>query len=319
LLPASADLIKSNPRDGKIYISAEDADNNNAGAGVIVYDPVANAISAWYKVGSACPGHGIDIDPVSNIAVVGCFGGTSNGDMAIDLSNGTVLKFFPDVGGTDTISFDPNNRRFYAAAGLGTATTSGCPGTLPGPFGANVPILGVIDAKGPASGRARLDGVACTGRGNHTAGVDPITNTVYVPVSQFPADPTSNTTGHAGILVFKDHSPIAQALVPETVGELLPIGSGATQVTLKTTLGRTHESVRADATNVTGQTAWLVIPTTVGNEVVNCTVDTSKSSAACADLLLGEPLIGSVATFSVDSLPVARAAIVPENRDRDDR
>jgi hypothetical protein len=305
LLPASPDLIKWNPTDGKIYISVEDADNNNAGAGVVVYDPATNAITAWYKVGPACPGHGIDIDPISNVAIVGCFGGTSNGDMAISLKNGAVQKYFSDVGGTDTIVFNPNNRRFYAGAGLNSASTSGCPGTLPGAFGATVPIVGVFDA---ISGTAALDGVACTGRGNHVAGVDPINNVVYVPVAQYPADPTSNTTGQAGILLFRDTTPAAQALLPQTLVVLSPVGANVTG-TIAMTLTGTRVRVSGNPTGITGQAAWFVVPTTVGNEIIDCAVNTVAGSAVCGEYLIGQPLVGATATLSVDSVAVARGTI----------
>ena len=208
LIPFSADLIKFNPRDGKIYIAMEDADHANASAGIGVYDPATNTMSApaMYKVGSICPGHGIDIDPISNIAVMGCFGGTSNGNLGINLANGKYIQF-TDVGGTDSIVFNPNLRRFYSGSGLNKASTSGCPATPNAPpFGSLVPVVGVFDAKHPTSSApAKLDGVACTGRGNHIAGVDPITGEVYVPVAQYPADPNSTTTGTAGILVFRRH------------------------------------------------------------------------------------------------------------------
>jgi hypothetical protein len=305
LLPASPDLIKWNPTDGKIYISVEDADNNNAGAGVVVYDPAANAVTAWYKVGPACPGHGIDIDPISNVAIVGCFGGTSNGDMAISLKNGAVQKYFSDVGGTDTIVFNPNNRRFYAGAGLNSASTSGCPGTLPSAFGATVPIVGVFDA---ISGTAALDGVACTGRGNHVAGVDPINNVVYVPVAQYPADPASNTTGQAGILLFRDTTPVAQALLPQTQVVLSPVGGSVTG-TIVMTLTGTRVRVSGNPAGISGQAAWFVVPTTVGNEIIDCAVNTAAGSAVCGEYLIGQPLVGATATLSVDSVAVARGTI----------
>ena len=109
LIPFSADLIKFNPIDGKIYIAMEDADHNNASAGIAVYDPATDTMSApaMYKVGSICPGHGIDIDPVSDVAVMGCFQGTSNGNLGIDLKTGKFVVF-TDVGGTDSIVFNPN-------------------------------------------------------------------------------------------------------------------------------------------------------------------------------------------------------------------
>jgi hypothetical protein len=305
LLPASPDLIRWNSIDGKIYISVEDADNQNAGAGVVIYDPSVNAVSGWYKVGPACPAHGIDIDPISNVAVVGCFGGTSNGDMAISLKDGSVQKYFSDVGGTDTIVFNPNNRRFYAGAGLNSATTSGCPSTLAGPFGALTPIVGVFDA---TSGTAKLDGVACTGRGNHVAGVDPINNVIYVPVAQYPADPNSNTTGQAGIVLFRDTTPAAQALLQKTQVALMPVG-GSVSGTVTMTLTGTRVRVSGTPTGVTGQAAWFVVPTTVGNEVVDCAVNAAAGSAVCGEYLVGQPLVGATATLSVDSVAVARGTI----------
>src|SRR5215471_12188910 len=304
-LPVSADLIKFNPTDGKIYIAAEDAEGGNAGAGVYAYDPETDAVRLVSRIGPPCPGHGIDIDPISNIAVVGCFGGVGdNGDIAVDLNNGALLTTFTDVGGTDTVVFNPNNRRFYAAAGLNTATTSGCPkGT--GPF---TPILGVMDASGPPHNPVRIDGVVCTG-GGHIAGVDPITNFVYVPVSQFPADPNSSTTGQNGVLVFFDSSPLAQTPIKQAKATLSPIDRGLTKASVEMTLDRRRMHVVSSITGVTGQAAWLVIPTTVGNELVSCAVNTSAHAANCADDLLGDPLIGSIATLSVDAVAVARRSI----------
>ena len=310
-LPVSADLIKFNPIDGKIYIAAEDAEGGNAGAGVYAYDPETDAVRLVSRIGPPCPGHGIDIDPISNIAVVGCFGGVGdNGDIAVDLSNGALLTTFTDVGGTDTVVFNPNNRRFYAAAGLNTATTSGCPkGT--GPF---TPILGVMNASGPPRDRVRLDGVVCTGPG-HIAGVDPITNFVYVPVSQYPADPNSSTTGQNGVLVFWDSSPLAQAAVTEAEAKLAPLGGNAASATVDMTLHRRRMSVRSLLTGVTGHIAWLVIPTTVGNELVPCTLKTSTGGIGCSGDLVGDPLVGSIVTLSVDSIAVARGLITRSPRD----
>ena len=310
-LPVSADLIKFNPIDGKIYIAAEDAEGGNAGAGVYAYDPETDAVRLVSRIGPPCPGHGIDIDLISNIAVVGCFGGVGdNGDIAVDLSNGALLTTFTDVGGTDTVVFNPNNRRFYAAAGLNTATTSGCPkGT--GPF---TPILGVMDASGPPSDRVRLDGVMCTGPG-HIAGVDPITNFVYVPVSQYPADPNSSTTGQNGVLVFWDLSPLAQAAVTEAEAKLAPLGGNAASATVDMTLHRRRMSVRSLLTGVTGHIAWLVIPTTVGNELVPCTLKTSTGGTGCSGDLVGDPLVGSIVTLSVDSIAVARGLTTRSPRD----
>jgi len=310
-IPFSADLIKFSPRDGKIYIAMEDADHNNAAAGIAVYDPATDTMSApaMYKVGSICPGHGIDIDPISNVAIMGCFQGTSNGNLGIDLATGKFVQF-TDVGGTDSIVFNPNLRRFYSGSGLNTAATSGCPATPNAPpFGSLVPVVGVFDAQHPsASAPAKLDGVACSGRGNHIAGVDPITGDVYVPVSQYPADPNSTTTGVAGVLLFHDTTRPAQDSGGDSVTNLRGSGAASGTVTTKSDGGR-RTRLKATITGVAGSSASLTVSTTVANELVHCAVTTASSSAKCDDLLLGDPLIGSVMTLAVDQSAVARGTV----------
>jgi hypothetical protein len=315
-LPVSADLIAFNPTNGKIYIAAEDADpdppNTNAQAGVWAYDPASGnpgAVTLVTKVGPPCPGHGIDIDPVSNIAVVGCFGGTGDkGDIAVNLNTGALLTTFTDVGGADAVVFNPNNRRFYIAATFTTVATSGCPkGT-----GTSYPILGVIDENG-GNPTAK---VACTG-GGHIVGVDPITNFVYVPVSQYPADPASTTTGVNGVAVFRDNTPPAQGPVTQAQATLAAItgSGGAAAGTVQYTLTGRRMRLTATASGLpsTGQAAWVTIPTTVTNEFVACAVNPSNNTTGCSEDLLGDPLIGAVVTLSVDSgsggVAIARGTI----------
>ncbi len=312
LIPFSADLIKFNSIDGKIYIAMEDADNSNASAGVAVFDPATGTMSApaMFKVGAICPGHGIDIDPISNVAVMGCFGGTSNGNIAIDLGTGKV-KVFPDVGGTDSIVLNPNLRRFYSGSGLNTATTSGCPATPNAPpFGSLVPVVGVFDAiHATAMDPAELDGVACTGRGNHIAGVDPIRNRVYVPVAQYPANPNSTTTGTAGILLFQDTTTPAQEPVEEVVADLTSIGGGSGSGTVEMEVTRSRRMrLFAEISGIAGSAASVVVPTTIGNEVVHCLI--SSGTAHCDDFLIGDPLVGSIATFAIDRSAVSRGQIM---------
>ena len=317
-IPFSADLIKFNPIDGKIYIAMEDADNNNASAGIGVYDPATNTMSApsIYKVGSICPGHGIDIDPITNVALMGCFGGTSNGNLAMDLTSGKFITF-PDVGGTDSIVLNPNLRRFYSGSGLNKATTSGCPATPNAPpFGSLVPVVGVFDAIHPSpNAPARLDGVACTGRGNHIAGVDPITNDVYVPVAQFPANPNSTSTGVAGILVFHDTTHPAQQLLSAAHAMLLPVKGGNISATIQMAVDGNRRMRLVAQIHGIATSAWLTIPTTIANEVVHCTVNAPTQTASCDDFLLGDPLIGSIATLSVSGAAAARGPIQSCNDD----
>jgi hypothetical protein len=296
-LPVSSDLIKWNSIDGKIYVAAEDADgtDNNAAAGVYAYDPATgpNGPVTLISKTPACPGHGIDIDPISNIAVMGCFGGTGDkGDVAVNLSTGAVVNTFTDVGGTDAVVYNPNLRRFYAAAGLGTATTSGCPkGT--GPF---TPVLGSI---GGATGA--LSGVACTG-GGHIAGVDPSTNSIYVPVSQYPADPSSGSTGVNGVLVFRDTTPLPQAPITSATAALSGTGSSAATGTVQISAidRKLHATANPTGLPAGSMAAWLTVPTTITNEWLACAVNAAALSAVCSEDLIGEPVIGAQITFSVD-------------------
>jgi hypothetical protein len=306
-LPVSADLIAFNPTDGKIYIAAEDADpaapNTNANAGVYAYDPASGnpgTVTLVSKIGPACPGHGIDLDPISNIAVMGCFGGTGDtGDVAVNLGTGKLLTTFTDVGGTDAVVFNPNNRRFYAAAGLNAAKTSGCPSGVASMFGQFTPILGVIDQNGGNP----VAHVACTGSG-HIVGVDPITNYVYVPVSQYPADPNSATTGVNGVLVFRDNTPAAQAPLSQAAATLASIAGSGTTVsgTVQFTLfgRRMHLTAQPSGLPPAAVAAWITVPTTVTNELVVCAVNPSNQTAVCSEDLLGDPLIGGTITLSID-------------------
>jgi hypothetical protein len=145
--------------------------------------------------------------------------------------------------------------------------------------------------------------VACSGRGNHIAGVDPIRNNVLVPVSQFPADPNSTTTGNAGILVFHDRTAPAQPAVNSATAGL---GSFGTVKCVVDESRRVH--VAAQPSAISGP-ASLTIPTTVWNEVVHCALNTTTNTGSCDDFLLGDPLIGGTVTLSVSQAPAVRGII----------
>jgi hypothetical protein len=320
-LPASSDLIAFNPTDGKIYIGAEDADgsNANAGAGVLSFDPATNSFATVAKIGPPCPGHGIDIDPVANVAVVGCAASaTAIANAAVNLSTGAI-KLLPDVGGTDAIVFNPNTRRFYMNASnynssAAPGTTLNCPTTVANVANKRPTLIGVVDAL--AGAPAELTGVICGG-GGHIIGVDPITNLVYLPTSQYPVDPTSTTSGANGVAVFRDTGPLGQPPVTQAQATLtaIPGSGGSVTGTVQYTLigRRMHLTANATALPSTGRAAWVTIPTTVSNEFVACAVNPSNNTAGCSEDLLGDPLIGAVATLSVDSgsggVAVARGTI----------
>jgi hypothetical protein len=310
-LPVSSDLIAFNPTDGKIYVAAEDADaaapNTNANAGVLSFDPVSGTFATVAKLGPACPGHGIDIDPIANVAVVGCAASAQAvANAAVNLSTG-ASKYFPDIGGTDAVVFNPNNRRFYMNGLNYSSSAAGPPLNCPT---SNSPtnimnkrptVIGAADAL--AGAPAELAGLVC-GASGHIVGVDPITNYVYVPTGQYPLDPATNTSGVNGVAVFRDTTAPRQTPVTQAQATLAAIpGSGAAVAgTIQFTLTgrRIHLTAAPTGLPAGAMAAWITVPTTVTNELLPCAVNPSNLTAVCGEDLLGDPLIGATATLSTD-------------------
>jgi hypothetical protein len=302
-LPWSPELTAYNTTDGLIWQVITDGDNKNANAGVIAYDPVANKIVNQVLTPNCVP-HGIKIDPVSNVALLGC--GTNQGQLMVSLKDATILKTFSDVTGTDLMDYNPNTRRFYTGSAGNKSTTTGCATDTT----SSQPIIGIFEAP-LVNGvvQPRLAGVACMGR-NGKVGVDPIENTVYVPTRQYPVDPTTPTTGSAGVQVYRDLTPPAQALLTSAIATLKPLpGSSAGPLTVNMTPDARVLRLSAYPTGVKGSTVLISLSTTVTNEVVPCAADTASGNAVCGADLIGDPLIGSMVTLSVDGVPVARGPV----------
>ncbi|MDP9171197.1 MAG: hypothetical protein M3N54_11310, partial [Acidobacteriota bacterium] len=134
-LPGSTELMRWNPNDGLIYQVITDGDN---GTGVAIYDPVLNFVSGFYKTTNRTP-HGIEIDAPTNVALLGC--GTNQGQILMNLKDGSIVKVFPDVTGADLLAYSPNLRRFYTGTGGNKSTTTGCPSNTDK---TTFPIVGVI-------------------------------------------------------------------------------------------------------------------------------------------------------------------------------
>jgi hypothetical protein len=140
---------------------------------------------------------------------------------------------------------------------------------------------------------------------------------VYVPVSQYPADPSSSTTGVNGVAVFRDNTPPAQAPVTQASATLTAIagagGMAAGTVQFNLTGRRMHLTAGPSGLPTSAQAAWISVPTTVTNELLACAVNPANQTAVCGGDLLGDPLIGSQVTLSIDSgsggVPVARGPI----------
>jgi hypothetical protein len=223
----------------------------------------------------------------------------------MNLKDGTIMKQFSDVTGSDLLVFNPNNRRFYTGSSSNVATTSTCSADST----KAIPIVGIFD--GLMSGGVpvpRLDGVACTGRNGHGLGVDTIENFVYVGSRQWPVDPASATTGLPGVLVYIDSTPPAQPLTAKTQAILKSLGSNTATATVNTAIDGRVVRIDASPAGISGKTALLVFSTTVGYESVDCAVGAS-GAAVCGGDLVGDPLVGSMVTLAVDGVPAARGKV----------
>jgi hypothetical protein len=198
-IPGSAEQPRFNPVDGFTYLTIPSV-------GVVVFDPDAGSagtgdLVATYTL-SDCSGNGNWIDPVTNTMLVGC--NNVAGQAQVSLLDGKVLTRFPQATRDDVMGFNSNTRRWYTGSGSNANDGGKCPATNAG----NVfPIVGVFAAGTASAPTATLVGAQCSGRSGSTLAVDPIHNSVFVPVAQYPLDPASASTGQPGIMVFHDPAP----------------------------------------------------------------------------------------------------------------
>ena len=298
-LPGSPELMRFNPNDGLIYQAITDGDNKGQGQGLYVFDPIANAITAKYLTPDCTP-HGVEIDPVSNVALLGCSPG---GQVMMDLNHGgTILKTFANVTGTDLTAFNPNTRNFYTGSGGNNIASTGCPSDS----SKNYPLIGVFNVT--ATGQGNLQGVQCTGRSAKGPGVNPIDNFVYVGTRQFPVDPNDANTGRSGVLVYYDPAPRIDA-TPGTRATLSTLAGQQSTGTIFFTSAQ-HRGLRASGTlqAIPAGTAVMNISTSIGNETIQCGI-APDGSALCDGPLFGSPMIGAPVLLGVDGRVVARGII----------
>ena len=293
-LPGSTELMRWNPNDGFIYQVITDGDN---GTGVAIYDPVANLITGFYKTTNCTP-HGIEIDAPTNYALLGC--GTTQGQIMMNLTDGSVVKTFPDVTGADLLAYNPNTRRFYTGTGGNKSTTTGCPSNTDK---TTFPIVGIISPQGGGT----LVGVLCAGRGAKAIGVDPIQSLMYVGGTQYPTDPNDANTGVSGVQVFYDNAPLQQ-LTTNTQATIVGFGGNNVTGTVRTRPKGRSIAIDASLQGVNGMSAIVNVTTTMGNEVVECSIDVN-ASASCSGTIVGDPLVGGVVLVGVDGKPSGKGAI----------
>ena len=298
-LPGSPELMRFNPNDGLIYQAITDGDNAGKGKGLYVFDPVANKITPR-NLTPDCTPHGVEIDPVSNVLLLGCSPG---GQVMIDLrSGGGVINTFANLTGTDLTAFNPNTRNFYTGSGSNNIASTGCPTDS----SKNFPLIGIFNA--PNAGKANFGAVQCTGRSAKGPGVNPLDNFVYVGTRQYPVDAASADTGKSGVLVYWDSTPRVDA----TQGSSAPI----TALDGKASLGLmrfTTEQKRglrgtANLQGIAAGPALVVVPTTIGIETVPC-FESTDGTGFCDGPLLGAPMVGAPILLGVNGSPVGRGVI----------
>ena len=311
---ASIEQMHVNPVDGFIYIAITDAGKQS----LAKVDPNTNAIVTTYPLnssGSTCTGHQFEIDPVADVAVMGC----SEASLAVDLKSGNVITTYPLQVNSDTTGANLNLRHIYVTSTTGSAS-SGCPKDQTGAW----PAVGVVST-GPSTGASagpQYVGPACGGRAQKGGAADPINHNVYVMTKQYPVDANSASSGQAGVLVFHDPgAPVTgtpagteQASSSATLAAVAGSGvSGSVTITLR------RRSMFVDG-GLTGASANsgntdLIITTTVGMEVVHCGVNGS-GTGYCQGRLVGDPLIGGVVDVGsggklVASGPITLGATIP--------
>lgn len=288
---ATEEQTRFDPADGFIYQPCA------SDSLLLRIDPNAGAFGAVVSVWrTPCASNGIDVNPETNQALIGCNPGPQ---AVVDLNAPNtlatppvpipVVATFPQDTASDGLRFNNNTLRWYSGSSGNTNLGVPCPASQVNP--AQLPVLGVFQAGLSAATTPSIVGVQCTANGAHTVGIDPIRDQVYVPAG-IPVN---------AIMVFKDNTPgQAGGASSATLGNngsvsFTPNGTGA--------------SVLATLTNLNGGTnVWLVVVTTVGNEVVNCTL--VLTGGTCQGTLVGTPIAGAPVLLARNGAILARGTVV---------
>jgi hypothetical protein len=210
-----------------------------------------------------------------------------------------MLSFQPYPTTNDVLKFNPNTRRWYTGNGGNLNYGGNCPSTNTGTVW---PVLGVFAAAAAGSGslNATFVGTTCSGRGAHVALVDTIGNNIYVSQTQYPADPSSSSTGQSGILALNDPAPTQ----PTPARSQAVLGSNGT-VTF-TQDGRMM-NVFANLLGLPDGPTRLVVTTTVGTETVSC--NEAAGQAICTGNLIGNPVVGGIVDLANNGKILSKGTI----------
>jgi len=186
-------------------------------AHVLAINPVTNTIVGTPFSVPGCTGvNGIDINPATNVALLGCNLGPQT---FMNLTTGAILnQFTAGPNATDVLAFDPNigGGTWFTASSGNTNSGLGCPAAAATPT--QFPVVGIFTLTSFQ--------VVCSGQGSHGLGVDTNNNTVYVPAGVFPANGAALP---AGVLVFGTPEPSSLLLMAFGLGLVIVFRSKLVQ------------------------------------------------------------------------------------------
>ena len=212
----SPEQPRFDPKDGFIYTTTGGNSTLLRIDPNFVLDPTnpANNVAAIVKTINlpGCSPAGFDVNPATNVGLLGCNPGAPNGfpQELINLNTDSIVRQIPGITATDVLAFDPSLDEWFTAS-QNLIVSNGCPASQAN--AAQFPQVGGILENNPALQ------VACSGQGAHGLGVDPIHNFIYVPVGIFPSNGSAGLNSFVGILVFQ------ATAVPEP-SSLLLLGFG---------------------------------------------------------------------------------------------
>ena len=174
----SLDGVVYDPQQ-KLYLISVGPNAENPHGEVDAIDPVLRAVVARYPAPECFPA-GLALGPSKHL-LVGCSddaiaAGFKAKTLVMDATNGKILRTINEVGGSNFVTYNPGNKRFYL--GARDMTEDGTKNTKKTPF------LGIIDAVSmnfienvPAAPNCK------------TVVADPKTNHIFMPLTASPSGP----------------------------------------------------------------------------------------------------------------------------------
>ncbi len=169
------------PQTGMFYVSVPQVGSDPAQGGLTVIDPGSMMVTATYLV-QDCGPSGLTLGP-NHQALLGCsssFGKSPNvvtQSVVMDITNGDIAAYIPQVGGSDEVWFDAGTQHYY----LGAHNNADSSGKV-------TPALGTIDARTNA-----FDGNVTTSTTAHSVAADRRSHHVFVPIGFVPPGSKAGT------------------------------------------------------------------------------------------------------------------------------